>query len=75
MEQRVTQGRKGNTSMREKYPMQERQDLVEIFAYVAWAHFSLSLANLAFLVWGDFHVCSRFACSTIPEEKWGLLEV
>ena len=24
-----------------------------------------------FLVWGDFHACSRFACSTIPEEKWG----
>ena len=22
-----------------------------------------------FLVWGDFHACSSFACSTIPEEK------
>ena len=24
-----------------------------------------------FLEWGDFHSRSRFACSTIPEEKWG----
>ena len=24
-----------------------------------------------FLVWGDFHTRSRFARSTIPEEKWG----
>ena len=24
-----------------------------------------------FLAWGDFHACSRFARSTIPEEKWG----
>ena len=24
-----------------------------------------------FFVWGDFHVRSRFARSTIPEEKWG----
>ena len=24
-----------------------------------------------FLAWGDFHARSRFACSTIPEEKWG----
>ena len=23
-----------------------------------------------FLLWGDFHACSRFARSTIPEEKW-----
>ena len=23
------------------------------------------------LAWGDFHVRSRFARSTIPEEKWG----
>ena len=62
--------------MHEKYPTQERQDAVERFACVSWAHFSLSLADLAFLVWwGDFHVRSRFTCSTIPEEKWGLLEV
>ena len=26
-----------------------------------------------FLAWGDFHARSRFARSTIPEEKWGLL--
>ena len=24
---------------------------------------------------GDFHACSHFARSTIPEEKWGLLVV
>ena len=24
-----------------------------------------------FLVWGDFHACSRFTHSTISEEKWG----
>ena len=24
-----------------------------------------------FLAWVDFHARSRFACSTIPEEKWG----
>ena len=24
-----------------------------------------------FLAWGDFHVRSRFARSTVPEEKWG----
>ena len=30
---------------------------------------------LAFAAWGDFHARSRFACSTIPEEKWGLLVV
>ena len=27
------------------------------------------------LGWGDFHSRSRFARSTIPEEKWGLLLV
>ena len=31
--------------------------------------------RLAFLAWGDFHARSRFARSTIPEEKWGLLVV
>ena len=24
-----------------------------------------------FLAWGDFHARSRFARSTLPEEKWG----
>ena len=28
-----------------------------------------------FLAWGDFHARWRFARSTIPEEKWGLLVV
>ena len=26
-----------------------------------------------FLAWGDFHARSRFALSTIPEDKWRLL--
>ena len=30
-------------------------------------------SRLAFLAWDDFHTRSRFARSTIPEEKWGLL--
>jgi len=30
---------------------------------------------LPFLAWGDFHARSRFARSTIPEEKGGLLVV
>ena len=29
----------------------------------------------AFLAWGDLHARSRFARSTIPEEKWRLLVV
>ena len=46
----------------------------------AWAlsvvpHFSLSPPRLAFLAWVDFHARSRFARSTIPEKKWGLLIV
>ena len=32
-------------------------------------------ARKAFLAWGDFHTRTRFARSTIPEEKWGLLVV
>ena len=31
--------------------------------------------RLAFLAWGDFYARSRFARSSIPEEKWGLLVV
>ena len=27
--------------------------------------------NALFLAWDDFHARSRFALSTIPEEKWG----
>ena len=38
-------------------------------------HFSLSPSPLTFLAWVDFHARSRFPRSTIPEEKWGLLEV
>ena len=35
----------------------------------------LSRERLAFRGWGDFHARSRFADSTIPEEKWVLLVV
>ena len=39
-------------------------------------HIFLSPRRMSpFLVWGDFHACSRFARSTIPEEKWELLVV
>ena len=41
-------------------------------------HFSSGIVERAkrecvspFLAWVDFHACSRFARSTIPEEKWG----
>ena len=38
--------------------------------------FSLPAAcRRPFLAWGDFHARSRFARSTIPEDKWGLLVV
>ena len=35
--------------------------------------FPLSPLRLAFLAWGDFHARLRFARSTLPDEKWGLL--
>jgi len=35
-------------------------------------NFSLSLPRLAFLARVDFHARSRFARSTIPEEKMGI---
>ena len=31
----------------------------------------MSARETPFLAWGDFHAWSRFARSTIPEEKWG----
>ena len=34
-------------------------------------HFSLAHRMWPFFAWGDFHVCSPFAHSIIPEEKWG----
>ena len=34
-------------------------------------HFSLFPPRVAFSAWVDFHARSRFARSTIPEEKWG----
>ena len=38
-------------------------------------NFSLFPPRLPFLAWDDFHARSRFAHSTIPEDKWGLLVV
>ena len=35
-------------------------------------HIFLSSRHVSpFLAWGDFHARSRFARSTIPEDKWG----
>ena len=31
------------------------------------------VSRLSFLAWRNFHARSRFACSTIPEGKWGHL--
>ena len=30
-----------------------------------------TIGDMPFLAWVDFHARSRFARSTIPEEKWG----
>ena len=38
---------------------------------VSWStHFDYYCVS-PFLAWGDFHARSRFARSTVPEEKWG----
>ena len=34
-------------------------------------HSGENIGESPFLAWGDFHARSRFAGSTIPEEKWG----
>ena len=34
-------------------------------------HFSSGIVEREKRAWGDFHARSRFARSTIPEEKWG----
>ena len=37
-----------------------------------WARVKITPRRVSpFLAWGDFHARSRFARSTIPEEKWG----
>ena len=36
---------------------------------------SIQVIFVPFLRWGNFHARSRFARSTIPEEKWGPLVV
>ena len=45
-----------NASTRENHPTQEKA----------------TRGVSPFLAWGDFHARSRFAHSTIPEEKWGI---
>ena len=40
-----------------------------------WGGGETTPRRLAFLAWGDFYARSRFARSSIPEEKWGLLVV
>ena len=53
-----------NASARENHPTRERRDAV------GRAHFSPSPSRLAVLAWDDLHGRSRFARSTISEEKW-----
>ena len=53
-----------NASAQENHPTRERRDAV------VGAHFSPSPPRIAFLAWDDLHARSRFARSTIPEEKW-----
>ena len=52
-----------NASARENYPTREKRGEVG------------GEKNKQTNTWGDFYAHSRFACSTIPEEKWGLLVV
>ena len=64
-------------------PMEMTQDITRSLTWNTYyqegemwqCHFSLSPPNLASLMWGDLHARPRFARSTIPEEKWGLLVV
>ena len=53
--------RERNASARENYPREKRRHAAgrDLFFFVV------------FLAWGDFHARSRFARSTIPEEKMG----
>ena len=44
-------------------------------AWFVVPHFSFTPPLSPFLARGDFLVCLRLACSTIPDEKWGLLVV
>ena len=60
-----------NAREREKNPKRERRDAAVRKKF----HFCLSPPRLAFLAWGDFHALSRFACTTFPEEKQGLIVV
>ena len=47
--------------------------LKQYYQTIGSPHFSSGMVERAkrFLAWGDFHARSRFARSTIPEEKWG----
>ena len=51
--------------------MYHRLRVVPIFPQRQWG----SPPRQAFLAWGDFNAGSRFARSTIPEEKWGLRQM
>ena len=55
-----------NACARENHPTREKATR----GGVRENFFFLSPRRLGFLAWGDFHAGSRFACSTIPEEKW-----
>ena len=54
--------------------------VVPIFPQGYWSKWNVSAhenrpTRVAFPAWGDFHACSHFVRSTIPEEIWGLLVV
>ena len=58
-------GRAKRERARENHPTREK-------AKRGGDHMFLSPRRVSpFLAWGDFHARSRFARSTIPEEKWG----
>ena len=59
--------RTSKTRARVKITLRERRDAV--------GRRKMTTVRLVFLAWGDFHARSRFARSTILEEKWGLLVV
>ena len=54
-----------NASARENHPTREKVTRGGERDFLSPRHVS------PFLAWGDFHAHSRFARSTIPEEKWG----
>ena len=67
---RATRRERKSKIIQEKYRKSRENDLEKNVSYIF-----LSPPRLTFLAWGDFHARSQFACSTNPQEKWGLLVV